>query len=131
MKIFIIISHDQKHLFEEKKKIIEESSRKYQIQTFFGHKTKNIMHFDLEESMNLLLKADYYLADLTYERPSCYFEVGYIQALGYPIQILAQRGTEIFQVLHREQVEFYSNLAEFKKIVVETFEQFLEIETVR
>ncbi len=47
------------------------------------------------------------LADLTGERPSCYFELGFAEALGKPTKLFATEGTTIHQSSHRDEILFY------------------------
>ncbi len=46
-----------------------------------------------EEISKAILKSKLIVADLTGERPNCYYEAGYAHALGKPVIILAQTGT--------------------------------------
>lgn len=57
------------------------------------------------------------LADLTYERPSCYFELGLAEASGADVGIIAKKGTPIHQVGYATEVHFYGDLDEYKRIV--------------
>jgi hypothetical protein len=42
---------------------------------------------------NAIFRSRLVVADLTYERPNCYYEVGFAHALGKPVIILAQEGS--------------------------------------
>lgn len=54
-------------------------------------------------------KAEVIIADLSYERPNCYFELGYAKALGKDMIIIARQGTKIhFDVEHYDYIEFSS-----------------------
>ena len=50
------------------------------------------------------------VADLTLERPSCYYEVGLAQALNRQVVLVAERGTPIHQAHDRDKVIFYDSL---------------------
>ena len=62
-----------------------------------------------------IAKAEVIIADLSYERPNCYFELGYAKALGKDMIIIARKGTKIhFDVEHYDYIEFVKeeNLAQ-------------------
>ena len=63
--------------------------------------------------------ARHILADLTGERPSCYFELGLVEALNLSITACAATGTHIHQSSHSRRVRFYPDLAELKRIVTD------------
>lgn len=44
--------------------------------------------FDLERALEVLNTVQLVVADLTFERPSCYYELGLAQALGLPAVVL-------------------------------------------
>ncbi len=46
------------------------------------------------EILNQIVRSTFIVADLTDERPNCYYEVGYAQALLKPVIILAKEGTK-------------------------------------
>jgi hypothetical protein len=68
--------------------------------------------FDLEQTRRDLRRARLVVADLTLERPSCYYEVGLAQALGRRVQLFAERGTPIHQAHHRDRTIFYDSFEE-------------------
>jgi hypothetical protein len=57
------------------------------------------------------------LADLSFERPSCYFELGCVEALNKTVAVIASAGTPIHQTSHRDSVIFFSGLAEYRRVV--------------
>lgn len=73
--------------------------------------------FNLKETCATLLECDLVLADLTRERPSCYFELGLAEALRRPLFVIAESGTIIHQTSRRDSVEFYSTLEGFGRLV--------------
>src|SRR5437879_4128964 len=54
--------------------------------------------FSIMDAQTDFRNAKFVLADLSYERPSCYFELGLAQALGARVVIIAETGTLIHQV---------------------------------
>lgn len=55
------------------------------------------------------------IADLSFERPSCYFEIGMVQALGIPCFLIAEDGTQIHQ--HSGEVYFYKDIDGFQRLI--------------
>ena len=84
-----------------------------------GNSTKSI-DTKMYESIK---KAEIIVADLTYERPNCYFELGYAMALGKDIIIIAREGTKLHfdaehytTIIFKDEIYLTSELkAEFSK----------------
>lgn len=68
-------------------------------------------------TVKLLKECDFAIADLSYERPSCYYEIGFLQALEKRVYMICKSGTSLHQVLHSEQVRPYSDLDSYYSIV--------------
>lgn len=62
-------------------------------------------------------RASVVVADLTLERPSCYYELGVAQGVGLPTVIIAETGTPIHQTADRDQVAFYADFDELAKVL--------------
>ena len=62
-------------------------------------------------------RASVVVADLTLERPSCYYELGVAQGVGLPTVIVAAQGTPIHQTADRDRVAFYADLDELSKVL--------------
>ncbi len=59
-----------------------------------------------------IVKAEIIIADLSYERPNCYYELGYAMAIGKDIIIMSKRRTKIhFDVDHYDNFN-YTNIQE-------------------
>ena len=71
--------------------------------------------FNLEEALEEFESVDLVIADLSFERPSCYFELGMAQAKRIPTFLLAQHCTQLHQ--HAGDVHFYSNLEEYSHLI--------------
>lgn len=118
MIVFIIIPFITDSQPEIKIEIIDKIFKKYKIKYSTGVKNEN-GNFDIIETLKICQDADYYIADVSYERPSCYYEIGYVQALGIKGNILAMNNTIIHQLIGYENTKFYANLSEFEKLIDE------------
>jgi len=76
----------------------------------------------LERAFDDIRRAKFVLADLTLERPSCYFELGLAEATGVDVVIVAKTGTPIHQVGYASQVSFYRNLGEYETLIRQLLE---------
>jgi hypothetical protein len=73
--------------------------------------------FSIDEARSDLLDASLVIADLSLERPSCYFELGIAQALDTPICIIASLGTKLHQTAKSDAPLIYSNLNQYCEVV--------------
>ncbi len=64
-----------------------------------------------------LQRASVVVADLTLERPSCYYELGVAQGVGLPVVMVAEAGTPVHQTADRDQVGFYADYGELEKLL--------------
>ena len=77
--------------------------------------------FDAELTERDFIDADLVIADLALERPSCYYELGFAQALGRPTQIIAPEGTHIHQAGGRESAMYYEDLLAYHAVLSRIF----------
>ena len=75
--------------------------------------------FVLSDLVHELTNAEFVLADLSLERPSCYYEVGVAEALGKPVYLIAQSSTNIHQTGMRDKVRYYSDSDDLKSVVID------------
>lgn len=120
MKIFYIAPHYFDSDFDSKFKSIEEIAEKFHFEILKGIKSSE-GEFDRKKTMELYNNADYFIADLSFERPSCYYEVGYIQGLKKNVYLIAMKNTPIHQV--KGEVEFYSSINEYREMIISFFEE--------
>ncbi|MFB6840585.1 hypothetical protein [Streptomyces sp. NPDC056361] len=73
--------------------------------------------FDLPRVVNEIKRAALVLADLSLERPSCYYELGLAQALNAKVGLIAKSGTNIHQAFGRNLVVEFDNLQEYASAV--------------
>ncbi len=73
--------------------------------------------FNLQAALQDIKGASFVLADLSLERPSCYYELGLAEALGKPIYLVAEDGTDIHQTASRRLVSYYKDNDEYKALI--------------
>ncbi len=69
-----------------------------------------------------LVAADAVLADLSFERPSSYYELGVAEALDKTVKAVARAGTPIHQTQHRQDVMMYETLEDYDRIIRQVFQ---------
>ncbi len=82
--------------------------------------------FDFQKMLNEIGGSEFVIADLSLERPSCYYELGIAEALGQPVHLIASDGTDIHQTANRSQVNFYSDNLAFLRLVRRIIRQTVE-----
>lgn len=73
--------------------------------------------FSVPAALNDLRASQLVVADLSFERPSCYFEVGLAQAIGTPVVLIAEKGTVFHQAGGTDRVITYGDLASYQAAV--------------
>ena len=110
---FVVMSFDKK--FNERydsgiKTAIEElgytSTRMDKVQTL-GTITENIIQ--------QIKEAHFIVADLSSDRPNCYYEVGYADALAKPVILMKRKGEQLPLDLVSRNCLFYSSTKELKR----------------
>jgi nucleoside 2-deoxyribosyltransferase len=109
------IGSDPRH--RAKQKAIQNGAEAAGFRAEFPTYSVSNPRFDGSDYTRQLQQADAVLADLTGERPSCYFEVGFAEALGRPVFLLAEAGTDIHQTAFRHRVRFYEDLPQLESAV--------------
>jgi hypothetical protein len=115
MKVFSIMPHSLDPEFNAKKMLLVGISYGYNCEILIG--SNSGMEDDINTTLEKLHSADAVLADLTLERPSCYFELGYAQAIKKPAFLIARAGTEIHQCISRCSLDTYSSLNEYSSLI--------------
>jgi nucleoside 2-deoxyribosyltransferase len=85
--------------------------------------------FTPEAFSKQLQAASLILADVTGERPSCYFEIGFAEALGLPVILVAEDGTEVHQSAFRDLLRKYRDVADLEHVVFEALAAPLQRKT--
>jgi hypothetical protein len=106
--------------FEEKRAIVAGIARSLNLVPLFP--LDRAPGIALERAGDDIRKARFVLADLSLERPSCYFELGLAEATGVDVNIIAKAGTPIHQVGYAAQVNFYRDLDVYKRMIRRLFD---------
>lgn len=80
---------------------------------------------DLDETAALMRSAKVVVADLTLERPSCYYELAVAETVKAPLIVIAERGTRIHQTQNQEHVLFYE-FSELEHTLIAAFAPFAD-----
>jgi len=102
--------------FKFKQQIIEDSAAQFSFTAHFPF--AGGVSQEMPQIISEIRHACFVLADLSRERPSCYFELGVAEALGADVALIAESGTRIHQTQSRNVV-FYSNLADYRNLIGE------------
>jgi nucleoside 2-deoxyribosyltransferase len=102
---------------DENQKVISDVAGEYKISPHFPRYAAEDPVFNLQSTLQDLRRCDFVLADLSLERPSCYYELGLTEALGKPVYVIAMNGTDIHQTAYRGLVNFYKNKEELVKLL--------------
>lgn len=78
--------------------------------------------FSLKDRLASLSEATFVLADLSFESPSCYYELGLTEALSKKVFVVAERDARIFQTSHAGSVQTYSDMSDFERLCRRIFE---------
>ena len=115
---YVIMPLDSDNQSSEKIKVIHGSADKYEFATHFPSYKKDLPDFDLQSTVDDFRNALFVLADLTFERPSCYYELGIAEAIGATVYLVAVEGTDIHQTSHRTTIYFYKDIEHLQEIII-------------
>jgi hypothetical protein len=72
--------------------------------------------FDLPATRQLIQSSEIVFADLSFERPSSYFELGLAEAYEASVCLVAAANTPIHQATRRNAVSYFSSMSEFEAL---------------
>ena len=101
----------------EHQKVISDVAEEYSIRPHFPRYATEDPVFNLQSTLQDLRRSEFIFADLSLERPSCYYELGLSEALGKPVYLVAREGTDIHQTASRRLVNFYKDYDEFSRLL--------------
>lgn len=117
MYFYVIMPVGADQQFADKRSILQKVADKEGLTPYFPFDRTSNMTFDKERTLSAITGSEFVLADLSMERPSCYFELGLAQALGKDVYLIAQRDTDIHQAHGRGLTRFYEGLSGYEQVV--------------
>jgi hypothetical protein len=103
--------------FAAKRSVLEELGIEWGHEPFFP--LERHREFSIGVTTRDMQRAEFVLADLSLERPSCYFELGLAEAANARVFLVAAAGTPIHQVGNANKVVFYSDMMQYRSEVSE------------
>lgn len=77
--------------------------------------------------LNYINMAEVVVADITYERPNCYYEIGYAHAKGKKVILTAKKGTKIHFDINNFSVISYESVSELDLKLTKAFKESKEL----
>jgi nucleoside 2-deoxyribosyltransferase len=75
-----------------------------------------------DQLITMIRQAQYVVADLSYERPNVYFELGYARGLGKRVITIARKGTQLHFDVKDWTCIFYDDSRNLEKELIKRFE---------
>lgn len=123
MYFHVIMPVGSNPMKDEIQKVIMDTARSFQPNPHFpGYATEDPV-FNLQSTLQDIRNSEFVLADLSLERPSCYYELGLAEALGKPVYLIAKKETDIHQTASRRLVSFYEDEKELRKLIISILTQ--------
>jgi hypothetical protein len=110
--------------YHQKREILSEISKETRREFFFPLERRQ--GFSIDQARSDLRNASLLIADLSLERPSCYFELGMAQALEVPVCVIATQGTTLHQTATKSPALLYSDLGDYRIVVTRVVESHSE-----
>ena len=107
--------------YRSKRSIVEGVAAAFGLATLFPLDAGS--EFNLDVTLTELRDSDIVMADLSNERPSCYYELGLADALHKPVFVFATVGTSIHQLADRNSVVYYDGLAALRDRLTDALAQ--------
>jgi hypothetical protein len=98
--------------YASKRQILAEVGARSTIVFFLP--LENHSSFSVAQALADLRISQLVIADLSLERPSCYFELGLAQASGIPVVLLAAEGTRVHQAGEADRIVSYRDLDSYR-----------------
>lgn len=115
-RVFVVMPSVRFSGSAEKLRIITETVNMEAWDAYLPDYDHRAPSFDLTISQQAMRTSAFVFADLTHERPSCYFEVGIAESCGAALVTAAAKGTDIHQMSRPSNTKFFASLDEFRDI---------------
>jgi hypothetical protein len=101
--------------YAAKRKVLADLEAELGITFFFPLERHST--FTFESAKIDLAGASLVIADLSLERPSCYFELGVAEAVGTKVAVIVASGTTLHQTGNASPIRTYADLGEYGNAV--------------
>jgi hypothetical protein len=118
-KVEVIMPIGSDPSFLEKQAAIKRGARRADCVVNFPNYDSANPSFSISDYIARVRAASAVLADLTGERPSCYYELGIAEAVGASTHLVASAGTDIHQSGVRSRTRFYRSLNELEEFTAQ------------
>lgn len=107
VRLIMPVASDQR--FSERKDAFTRAITRCGYEPIFPSYSPKTEDFDIAKFLKELQMVEMVIADLTLERPSCYYELGIVEAVGKLVHLVAEMDTRIHQCAGRKAVIFYED----------------------
>lgn len=115
-RLFLIAPYSDSN-FSIKQQIVQEICKQYKFKMIAGKIPDFNIALSINETFEILEEVDCVISDLTFERPSCYYELGVAHALKKNTLILASSKSKIHFLRYPQQVQYFSSLEDYRKLI--------------
>lgn len=116
LNVYVIMPVGADPSYSAKRKVLGHVARKLGVSLHLPLENST-SHQSPSDVLEEIRRSDLVIADLSLERPSCYFETGLAQALGKRTRLIAAAGTDVHQVFGRDRVRFYEGSLEYQEMI--------------
>ena len=125
MYFYVIMPSERHPTSEAKREVISSIAQEFGLSVRYPRYSKSDYSFDPNASLRHIKQSTFVLADLSFERPSCYYELGLVEAVGKCAYLIAEQGTLIHQTAARDTVLFFSDLLDLERKLQTTMSSHL------
>lgn len=122
MDFYVIMPMGSDPIAKEKIITIRKIASSKNFTAYFPEYENEKQSFSIDSIINKVKGCSFVLADLSLERPSCYYELGIVESIRIPVYLIAKNGTDIHQTAKRDQVLFFRNFEELEKVLTYIFD---------
>lgn len=112
--IYVICPVTADPIHREKRRILESLAQELHVELGFPLDSPTLP--DIKGTLRALNDCDVVVADLSFERPSCYFELGVARALKKPVFAICNIGSAVHQGIDTPTLETFGTLKEFEVV---------------
>ncbi|GGE29196.1 hypothetical protein GCM10011360_16630 [Primorskyibacter flagellatus] len=115
--VFVVMPIGGIETASDKLRIVKEVANEQRWSAHLPSYNPDAPVFNLNETIREMRASSLVVADLTAERPSCYYELGLAEALRLPVFAIAEKHTDIHQTSIRGEVRTYETIEEFRQLI--------------